>query len=328
VVLVACLVPWPGLGRAYVSAFSRIGTTVVAPMLASATVEISFEPSTPEDEHHEWHTFVWVKDAQTHAPAHRGAVDLRRSGYLQIAILLALAAAFPLGRRVRWAAAVVAGTLLLGMLGWLPVLVYLALKGVIHLGSVAYATLAIAQRSLVGAPGMAFVVPSILWWLMVRWVDWIRPSSGARALVARLATRWGLHLGASAIVLPATSVPSKFVLETAATWSVGAGWECLPSNEGRPVPAGLSSLVEIRDVLPRSTSVYSFSGGDGRTNRFDMESSIPWNPDEANFRRRGGKEWFLSSAHAFGQMSAMPRVEPILEEPGFIFAQLHPGVVR
>jgi hypothetical protein len=178
-VLTALLVSWPGLGRAYVGTFSRVGNVLVAPLLGGPDVDITLEVSPENDEHHEWYTMVWVKNAQSHAPLHKGAVDLRRSGYWQIAILLALAATFPLRRRLYWGAAAAAGTLVLATLGWLPVLVYLAQKDVIHLGSVAYAALAITQRSLVGAPGMAFVVPAALWWLAVRGVDCLPPPRSA-----------------------------------------------------------------------------------------------------------------------------------------------------
>jgi hypothetical protein len=182
-VLIALLLPWPGLGRAYVATFSRIGTALVTPLLRSPDVVIWLEASPENDEHHRWYAMVSVRDALSQAHIHRGSVDLRRSGYLQVATLLALAAAFPLRRRVHWAVAVAVGTVFLVNFGWLPVLVYLAKKYVIHLGSVAFAALAIVERSLVGAPGMVFFVPAALWLLAVRVVD-PAPSRPARAPTA------------------------------------------------------------------------------------------------------------------------------------------------
>lgn len=168
VVLVALLSPWPGLGRAYVGTFSRVGTAVIAPLLGRPGVEVSLEASPEDDAHHEWFAMVMVRDALSHAQLHRGAADLRRAGYLQIAVLVAVAIAFPLRSALRCVAFVAAAAVFLGMFGWLPALAYLARKGVIHLGTVTFAALEIAQRSVVGAPGMVFAVPAMLWLIVLR----------------------------------------------------------------------------------------------------------------------------------------------------------------
>jgi hypothetical protein len=52
---------------------------------------------------------------------------------------------------------------------------YLAIKQVIHPGAVLFSTLAVAQRSLSGAPGMSVVVPALLWFGAWR----LQRSSGA-----------------------------------------------------------------------------------------------------------------------------------------------------
>jgi hypothetical protein len=54
------------------------------------------------------------------------------------------------------------------MLGWLPILMYLATKQIIHPGAVLFSILAVAQRSLSGAPGMSVVVPGLLWFGALR----------------------------------------------------------------------------------------------------------------------------------------------------------------
>jgi hypothetical protein len=166
-VLVALLLPWPGLGRAYVGAFSRTGSAAVGLVFDGSGLRVSLGQFPESDAHHEWYAKILVADARTGAPRHMGAADLRRSGYLQIATFLALAAAFPLPRRRRYAAAVGCGAAVLATLGWLPVLMYLSSKQVIVLGTGSFAVLSILDRSLVAAPGMAFALP-VAQWLLAR----------------------------------------------------------------------------------------------------------------------------------------------------------------
>jgi hypothetical protein len=181
-VLVALLLPWPGLGRAYVEAFSRVGTAAVRPVFAGSGLTLALRLFPETDEHHEWYSMIFVTDAQTGAPLHMGAADLKRSGYLQIAIFVAAAAAFPLRRRRLYSAILVGGALVLATLGWLPIFMYLAKKQIIHLGAWSYAALSVTERSLVAAPGMAFAVPMLQWLLALRLFGW--PAGGRNASVS------------------------------------------------------------------------------------------------------------------------------------------------
>ncbi len=170
-VLVALLLPIPGLGRAYAGLFTTLASPILSAVASSEESIVSLERPPEGDEHHAWYTMMFVRDRASGALQHRGAADLRRSGYLQIAIFLAACAAFPLRERRRFAAAAGAGALALAWLGWLPVFMYLALKGVLHLGPVGYVVLTIVERSLVAAPGMAYVVPIALWALEVHMLE-------------------------------------------------------------------------------------------------------------------------------------------------------------
>jgi hypothetical protein len=162
-VLIVLLAPWPGLGRAYVALYGSAAAVIAKPILASSGVELAFAPSAQDDPKHEWFAMVSVLDAQTHARQHNMVTDLRRTGYLQIALYLAAAAAYPLRNRVRLLLVVTAGLALLASFGWLPIMMYLAKKQIITLGSWSLSLLSVVYRSLVTPPGMAFAVPGLLW---------------------------------------------------------------------------------------------------------------------------------------------------------------------
>jgi hypothetical protein len=162
-VLIVLAAPWPGLGRAYVAAYGSVAAVIAKPILASSGVELAFAPSADDDAKHEWFAMLSVLDAQTHARQHKMATDLRRSGYLQMALYLAAAAAYPLRNRVRFLVVVTAGLALFAAFGWLPILMYLAKKQIITLGSGSLSLLSLVYRSLVTPPGMAFAVPGLLW---------------------------------------------------------------------------------------------------------------------------------------------------------------------
>jgi hypothetical protein len=166
-VAIALLAPWPGLGRAYAAAFGAVGTTLAWPFFSGMDA-LSLTASNPATQNREWSLMVHVDDALTGAPKHLGAVDVRRSGYLQIAFFLVAAAAFPIAGWRRFVPTALGGVVLLSMLGWLPVLMYLATKQIIHPGAVLFSTLAVAQRSLSGAPGMSVAVPALLWFGALR----------------------------------------------------------------------------------------------------------------------------------------------------------------
>jgi hypothetical protein len=100
-------------------------------------------------------------------------LDLRRSGYLAWAVYAALMLVTPL----RWPkriALLVGGSLLLQLLPLLPLLTFFSGRlpvTVFELGTGARWVAAIAYRSLVAPPGMAFAVPTLLWLLLIGVVD-------------------------------------------------------------------------------------------------------------------------------------------------------------
>lgn len=181
-VLILLLCPWPGLGRAYALAFNVLATPCMSVVSAASGSEVSLDRFPESDKRHEWSTMVRVTD-ESHTVRHTGAGDLKRAGYLQIATWLASAVAFPLKRRARFAAILGGGVLFFTMFGCLPVCLYLARKGVLHLGMVLFAALALSERALVGAPGMAFALPA-LGWLLAVWSERPRPLPATTALPA------------------------------------------------------------------------------------------------------------------------------------------------
>jgi hypothetical protein len=168
IVAAVLLAPWPGLGRAYAATFGAVATTIARPTVGPSDVTVSMTAASATARHREWSLMIHVDDSATGAPKHLGAVDVRRAGYLQIAFFLVAAAAFPLAGWRRFVPVLLGGVVLLSMLGWLPVLTYLATKHVITLGAVSFSILAVLQRSLAGAPGMAIVVPCLLWLGLLR----------------------------------------------------------------------------------------------------------------------------------------------------------------
>jgi hypothetical protein len=162
-VLIVLAAPWPGLGRAYVAIYGSVAAVIATPIVASSGVELALAPSAEDDPKHEWFAMVSVLDAQTHSRQHKMATDLRRAGYLQMALYLAAAAAYPLRNRVRFVVVVTAGLVLFAAFGWLPIMMYLAKKQIITLGAWSLSLLSVVYRSLVTPPGMAFAVPGLLW---------------------------------------------------------------------------------------------------------------------------------------------------------------------
>ncbi len=79
-VLIALLLPWPGLGRAYVEAFSRVGTVAVRPVFDGSGVTLSLILFPESDAHHEWYSMIFVTEEGTGAPLHKGAADLEKVG--------------------------------------------------------------------------------------------------------------------------------------------------------------------------------------------------------------------------------------------------------
>jgi hypothetical protein len=158
------IAPWPGLGRAWVGVVGAIATSIADPFFASTNVTFSLRASRPEEQPSAWSGIIEVRqdlpDASSH---HAGAIDLRRAGYVQFVTFAALAIAWPpRTRRRAWLALAGCVVVVTGAVG-MPILAFLAPLGAVHPGSLFGAAIALASRGLVGAPGMAYAVPGVVW---------------------------------------------------------------------------------------------------------------------------------------------------------------------
>jgi hypothetical protein len=157
--------------------------------------------------------------------------------------------------------------------------------------------------------------------------------------------------GFAAVAVVVTCAPAKVALQTA-SWPPGVQWTYAPAERGFAA-IDLLGFLKLRERLPRGTRVYSLCESDARAIGFDMDAS-PWAPSEAEFRRRGAEvspdealafldehryEYFTFDAscartgrgEAWDRLvrglSASGRVTSVLEERGFLLAQVSPSKV-
>jgi hypothetical protein len=184
VVLALLVVPWPGLGRPVAQGFGTLARVLLAPVLALSDQPVSFAPADPGDARHEWSLMVSVKSAQTSSLLRQAKVDLRRSGYLQLAFFFALVAGWP-GRTARRLAFVSAvGFALLSSLALLPILMFFGIHQVVRMSSWFLLLLTLVYRTLLTATGMAYAVPGILWLVLAKPLDGSAFMQGEAALPA------------------------------------------------------------------------------------------------------------------------------------------------
>jgi hypothetical protein len=162
VLLLLFLWPWRAVGRAW----SHVVVGLARLFLATrASVAFRYPPGTGDDA---WRLRV-VADDLTSGRFVETALDLRRAGFIAIAVFAALVLATPLRWRRR------AGMLAIGLVPLLvlPLLPMIALfSGAVSvrafdLGPLAHTAVSIAYRVLVTAPGMAFALPGLLWLLLI-----------------------------------------------------------------------------------------------------------------------------------------------------------------
>jgi hypothetical protein len=164
------IAPWPGLGSLFVSCVGATATAIADPVFSSSNVTLTVRSPLPEEHQPDWRGVIDVKQDSPDGPVkHAGAMDLRRSGYLQLATFIALAAAWmPKGRRrALTGACVVAGVV--STVVAIPIIDFLAQIDAVHLGAASGTLVSLARRTLVGAPGMAYAVPGIAWLALTRW---------------------------------------------------------------------------------------------------------------------------------------------------------------
>ena len=173
--LLLLLWPWPIVGRAYARVVA--GT---ARLLLDTGPAVAFRFPPGDDP---WRLRIIADEIQTGRFVET-ALDLRRAGFIVIAVFVALLLATPLRWRRR------AGLLALGLapLSLLPLLPIVALfSGALpirafHPGPVGRAATGIAYHVLVTAPGMAFALPLLLWLLLM----WRFDPTRLRALLLRV----------------------------------------------------------------------------------------------------------------------------------------------
>jgi len=158
------IAPWPGLGPLFADVVGATATAIADPFFARSNVTLTVRPPRPEEHQPKWRGVIDVKQDFPDGPArHAGAIDLRRSGYLQLATFIALAAAWmPKGRRRILAAVGVAAAVVSTVVA-VPIFDFLVQVDVVHLGAGSATLVSLARRILVGAPGMAYAVPGIVW---------------------------------------------------------------------------------------------------------------------------------------------------------------------
>lgn len=166
--LILLLLPWPGLGEAFVGVIAAILNPLLA-ALVSVPGQVELGPATDE---HAWNAVLTIK--REGRIVQHALWELRRTPYLPMAAFAALALAYPASK--------LSGRLRVLFIGWsvlvlLPLLRLLTLFGepgpmqLVAMPSALHAALTIAARALLLPPGMAYAVPALLWLTLVAWLD-------------------------------------------------------------------------------------------------------------------------------------------------------------
>lgn len=166
-ILLPLLAPWPGLAHAFSSAFSVAGNSVLH--LASAGCRLDLAPSLHED--HPWWIALHVTNTLSEETFHVD-VDTRTTGYIRLAMLVALACSWPsLPWRIRLRATTAAFGLLLvagAITLALPLVQILGVMQIIQLGRIAQSILSIGILTAITYPSMAYAIPALLWLIALR----------------------------------------------------------------------------------------------------------------------------------------------------------------
>jgi hypothetical protein len=173
--LLLFLWPWRIVGRAYGHLVVGVARLFLDPGRA-----VAFRYPPGDDP---WRLRI-VADELTSGRFVETALDLRRAGFIAMAVFVALVLATPMRWRRR------AGMLALGLapLALLPLLPIVALFSgplpvrAFHLGPFARAGASIAYHVLVSAPGMAYALPGLMWLLLM----WRFEPARLRALLGRV----------------------------------------------------------------------------------------------------------------------------------------------
>jgi hypothetical protein len=179
--LVVALFPWPELPTLFGGLASTLMNALTTPFLSAGTT-LSLRPEGPTDS---WNAVLTVGGAD--GVYQELLWNLRRTPYLPMAAFTALVVAIPFGSFVKRVLVLGAG---LAALQVLPLLRLLVLVGsdtpvrLVELSPFVQGALLMAVRAIVLPPGMAYVVPLLLWVGLMALVDRAALLSGVRRLVA------------------------------------------------------------------------------------------------------------------------------------------------
>ena len=168
---VGLALPGRGLGPLYVAFHAWLGSAILPKSLGSG-VELAFVvPSLGEGP---WTLPLLVRPPLPQAPI-TIPIDLRALLFLPTACFIALALATPLASWRKNAKLLVVGVLILEplllVLSALPIVSFLGGTGPVRafdLGRAAHVLLQMPYRALVAPPGMAFIIPLFLWWILLK----------------------------------------------------------------------------------------------------------------------------------------------------------------
>lgn len=172
-VFVGLSLPLPGIPQLYVRSHAALGGLLLPDSLASG-VELSFVNTAVLAQPHPWSLTLLVQPPQPQAALNM-PIDLRALVYLPTACFVALALATPLASRrnnlkLLGLGLLIIEPLLVGLVA-LPVLSFLGGTGPVRafeLGVATHTILQVIYRALVASPSMAYVIPLLLWWTLLK----------------------------------------------------------------------------------------------------------------------------------------------------------------
>ena len=187
------MLPWPGLGRAYAGFVSAVADAAFGGWAPATTLRFT-NPDDGAAGAQAWQLKIYAEDTLTGKYV-QTALDLRRGGYIAVAVFAALALVTP----IRWSkrlGLLAVGLSILQIIPLLPLLSFFSGKlpvQVFHFASVLQSAIEVAYHTLVAPPGMAYAVPAMLWLLLV----WLIDAKGLRRILSPLFRR-GHAAGAEA----------------------------------------------------------------------------------------------------------------------------------
>lgn len=159
-------VPWPGLGPAFVTAYAAVAQAAVAhsvPMRGT-----TFRATAPGEVASEWDLAIRLPPEPGATTIHGIRLHMRRIAYLPLALLAALAVAFPRGESRARLYGAFACPAILAALQLVAILSVFTARGILDLSLTGNVLVMLVSRAFFEAPGMAFVIPALLWVLLAR----------------------------------------------------------------------------------------------------------------------------------------------------------------